>query len=203
MRCRTAHTALIAARDGELGARRRRALDRHLVRCGACRAEQVAVDGVLAMLDRLPMDADVPARLEHDVMRRVRALATESDVRGTTVSGWLRALTPPLAAGAVIVGTVLGVRGTIDRTPTVRPAAPIAVAAGTERPAAESRSESTSAARRAKTRIPDYPPAELASRPDLFVDLPMLRDMDKLQHFDTIATMEDDPTDAVTPPSDG
>jgi hypothetical protein len=202
MRCRTAHTALIAARDGELGARRRRALDRHLARCGACRAEQVAVDGVLAVLDRLPLDADVPTRLEHDVMRRVRALATESDVRGTTVSRWLRALTPPLAVGAVIAGAILGVRGTIDRTPTVQPATPVVVATRTER-TGPARTEGTSAGRRVKTRIPDEPPPELASRPELFVDLSMLRDMEKLQHFDTIATMDDDRTDAVTPPSNG
>jgi hypothetical protein len=193
---------LIAARDGELGVRRRRALDRHLARCGACRAEQVAVDGMLTMLDRLPMDADVPSRLEHDVMRRVRALAADPDARGTTVSRWLRALTPPLAAGAVIVGTILGVRGTIDRTPTVRLAAPVAVAPRAERTAV-ARNDATPGGGRTKTRIPDEPPAELASRPDLFVDLPMLRDMDKLQHFDTIATMDDDPSDAVTPPSNG
>ncbi len=202
MRCRTAHTALIAARDGELGARRRRALDRHLVRCGACRAEQVAVDGMLAMLDRLPMDADVPTRLEHDVMRRVRALAADADARGTTMSRWVRVLTPPLAAGAVVAGTILGVRGTIDRTPTVHPAAPVAVASRADRTAI-ARNDVTADGRRPKTRIPDEPPAELASRPDLFVDLPMLRDMDKLQHFDTIATMDDDPTDAVTPASNG
>jgi hypothetical protein len=193
---------LIAARDGELGARRRRALDRHLVRCGACRAEQVAVDGMLAMLDRLPMDADVPTRLEHDVMRRVRTLAADADARGTTVSRWLHALTPPLAAGAVIAGTILGVRGTIDRAPTVRPAAPVAVASPAERTAV-ARNDATAGSRRAKTRIPDDPPAELASRPDLFVDLPMLRDMEKLQHFDTFATTDDDPTNAVTPPSNG
>src|SRR5215470_5386342 len=107
MRCRTAHTAIIATRDGELGARRRRALDRHLARCGTCRAEQVAIDDVLAALDRLPDEADVPARLEQNVMRRVRALASDPEPRGAAASQWLRVLTPTLAAGAVVAGAVL------------------------------------------------------------------------------------------------
>jgi hypothetical protein len=63
--------------------------------------------------------------------------------------------------------------------------------------------EPRAVARRAKERVPDEPPAELASRPELFVDLPMLRDMDKLQHFDSIATMEDDVIDEAPPPSNG
>jgi hypothetical protein len=59
-------------------------------------------------------------------------------------------------------------------------------------------------ARRAKTPPPDEPPPALASRPDLFVDLPVLRNLDKLRHYDSIATMEDDdPTDDVSPPSNG
>src|SRR5689334_13631966 len=190
MRCRTASTALIAARDGELGAHRRRALDRHLARCGGCRAEQVAIDGVLAVLDRLPTDAEVPARLEQNVMRRVRALADESETRRATVSRWLRVLAPPLAAGVVAAATMLTFRGAIEPTSS---APPSAVARAPRR-------EPAVVARRPKTAVPDVPPAELASRPDLFVDMPILRDMDKLQHFDSIAAMDDDPTDAVTPP---
>jgi anti-sigma factor RsiW len=194
MRCRTAHTAIIAARDGELGAGRRHALDRHLARCGTCRAEQVVIDDVLAELDRLPDVADVPARLEQDVMRRIRALATESDARGTSVSRWFRVVMPAIAAGAVAAATVLGLRTVTDREPTVRTTAPVAVA---------TRESTPPTGHRAKTRVPAEPPAELASRPELFVDLPMLRNMDKLQHFDSIATMDDDPTDAVPAPSNG
>jgi len=194
MRCRTAHTAIIATRDGELGARRRRALDRHLARCGMCRAEQVAIDDVLAVLDRLPGEADVPARLEQNVMRRVRALAAEPEPRGAAASRWLRVLTPALAAGVVAVGAVLGLRTVAERDPTVRTAPPVVVA---------TRESTPPPARRAKSRVPDQPPAELVSHPELFVDLPMLRNMDKLQHFDTIATMDDAPTDAAPPPSNG
>jgi hypothetical protein len=56
---------------------------------------------------------------------------------------------------------------------------------------AKGEAEAPVVARRAKSRAPVDPPAELASRPDLFMDLPMLRELDKMQHFDTIATMED------------
>jgi anti-sigma factor RsiW len=195
MRCRTAHTAIIAARDGELGVRRRRALDRHLTRCGACRAERVAIDDVLAALDRLPEETDVPARLEQEIMRRVRVLASEPNAGVSPVSQWLRVLTPALAAGAVAAAAVFGVRSVSDRNPAVRVSAPVVVATRTDAP--------PTGVRRTKIRVPDQPPAELASRAELFVDLPMLRDLDKLQHFDSIATMDGDPTDAVEPPSNG
>jgi hypothetical protein len=155
----------------------------------------VAIDDVLAALDRLPEQTEVPARLEQEIMRRVRALASEPDADASPASRWLRVLTPALAAGAVAAAAVFGLRTVADRDPTVRVSAPVGVATRHDAPPA--------VARRAKTRIPDEPPAELASRAELFVDLPMLRDLDKLQHFDSIATMDDDPTDAVPPPSNG
>jgi hypothetical protein len=153
----------------------------------------VGIDGVLAALEGLPEDTDVPARLEQDVMRRVRGLATENP-RATSAAAWWRGLAPALAAGAVAAGAILGLRAVADRDPALQRASPVAVV---------TRSEAPAVARRAKTRVPDEPPAELASRAELFIDLPMLRDLDKLQHFDSIATMDDDPTDAVPPPSNG
>jgi hypothetical protein len=198
MRCRTAHSFLITARDGELTARRRRALDRHLSHCAACRTEQVTIEGVLAALDRLPDATDVPARLEQNVMRKVRALADEPVGWGASLdpSRWLRTLAPTIAAGAVAGLAIFGLRSTTERPlDAVPPPAPAAVARRDEAAAP--------AARRAKTRVPDEPPAELASRPELFVDLPVLRNLDKLQHFESIATMEDDPTDEEPPPSNG
>ena len=43
MRCRTAQTWIVAARDGEIDERQRRALDRHLAECGAL-SPDLAVD---------------------------------------------------------------------------------------------------------------------------------------------------------------
>ena len=36
--------------------------------------------------------------------------------------------------------------------------------------------------------MPSQPPPELAARPDLFVNLPVLRNMEKLQHYEAIQT---------------
>ena len=36
--------------------------------------------------------------------------------------------------------------------------------------------------------MPSEPPPDLAARPDLFVDLPMLRNLDRLEHFEAIQT---------------
>ena len=182
MSCRTARNAMVAARDGELGARGRRALDRHLDRCGACRAERVAFEGVLGALEQLPFDAEVPARLEQDVMRRVRILAEDEPAPGP---GWARVVAPMLATTAVVALAVVGVRS--DGGSHVAAKTSVAVATPARATAGQ-----TAIARRAKTRAPAEPPAALASRPDLFMDLPMLREFDKIQHFDAIAGTDDD-----------
>ena len=195
MRCRTARTWIVAARDGELDARRRRALDRHLGQCQRCRAERVSIEGVLAALDGLTMTADVPARLEADVLRQVRGLAADAEAERSALRPWLRRIAPVLGATAVVALALVGVRSGDGPLP---PAAPRpALGPRAEAPAVAAR-EKRVVARRAKA--PVDPPAELASRPDLFVDLPMLREMDKLQHFDAIAGMDDG--DAA-PPGEG
>ena len=196
MRCRTAQTWIVAARDGELDERERRALERHLAECGACRAEQVSLEGVLAALDALAPAREVPARLEADVFRQVRGLAAEGAGGGWELPQWLRRGVPAIAATAVVASAVVGMRPSQvgmpgARTPVTvaaRPRATVPAAAPAEIAKAE---ETPAAARRVKSRAPIDPPAELASRPDLFVDLPMLRELDKMQHFDSIATMED------------
>ena len=204
MRCRTAQTWIVAARDGELGARQRRALDRHLGQCAQCRTERVSIEGVLAALDDLAAPPDVPARLEADVLRQVRGLAAERGADAAFgVGPWFRRLAPALTATAVVALAVIGMRSG-DVTPP-RPVA-CAAAAPPIAKAAPPAAERTAVARRPKVRAPVEPPAELASRPDLFVDLPILRDLDKLQHFDAIATMEEgDPTapDDAPEPSNG
>ena len=182
--CRRARNSMVASRDGELTARRQRALERHLDRCGACRTERVALEGVLATLDGLSLEADVPPALEHAVMRRIRALAEDEQESPRTLA-WTRTLAPAVAASAVVLLAVVGLRsGEVapPRAPTkVAVASP--AAAPTARPVV---------ARREKTRAPAEPPAALASRPDLFMDLPMLRQFEKIQHFDAIAGMDDD-----------
>src|SRR5262245_53606114 len=98
MRCRTARTWIVAARDGELAARQRRALDRHLDRCADCRTARVSIEDVLAALDGMPQTADVPARVEDEVFRRVRNLDGERQL----AARWLVGVGPALAATAVV-----------------------------------------------------------------------------------------------------
>jgi anti-sigma factor RsiW len=181
MRCTTAQTWIVAGADGELSPRRRRALDRHLARCDACRAEQVATEGVLAALDGLALEAEVPARLEQRVFREIRQVADEP--HSSWKQRW-RTLVPAVAAGAVAVLAVVALRDLGRSGPDV---------STTVQPLAPRRSPKGQLARR--MRVPADPPVALASRPELFVDLPMLGDLEKLQHFDAIAGMEgDDPT---------
>ena len=196
MRCRTAQAWMVASADGELAARKRRALDRHLTGCPTCRAEQAAAEGVLSALATLGLEADVPPRLEQRVFREIRRIADEEPAsRARRWSGaWT--IAPSLAAGAVAVLALVALREVGTSDPTA-PREPGAVA--TARPAT-----SPQVARR--SHVPSEPPGELASHPELFVDLPMLRHLEKLEHFDAIATMEGDdatgPTDAP-PPSNG
>ena len=197
MRCRTAATLMIAASDGELSSRERRALDRHLTRCAACRAERVSTEGALAALRTLPLEGTVPATLEARVLRAVAQIRAEEARHGV----WARlrdsigGLAPVLAAGAVAVLALVSVRS-VDVGPIVP-----GTARTPDRSVARSTPERPLVARRSKT-MPVDPPAALAARPDLFVDLPILRNLDKLQHFDAIATMDDDPSDGP-PPSNG
>jgi len=197
MRCRTAETWIVAARDGELTERQRRALDRHLAECGACRAERVSLEGVLSALDALEPAREVPARLEADVFRQVRALAADgAGAPAWTLPQWLRLGVPAIAATAVVALAVVGVRSSEVAVPPARTKVAVAERPHAATPAAapavaKAEAEAPVVARRAKSRAPVDPPAELASRPDLFVDLPMLREFDKMQHFDSIATMED------------
>lgn len=182
MHCRTAERAIIAARAGELVPRQQRALDRHLAGCGSCGAERVAIERVLRGVDSLGFTAVVPARVEQEVLRRVRAL--EEEAAGESwrrrLSTWVLRLTPAMAATAVVVVALIGVEVSTQHTPS--PAA-------LRRPAL---------GRVAKRQVPEQPPPELASRPDLFIDLPILRAMDKLRHYDAIATMENDDPAAPT-----
>ncbi len=56
-------------------------------------------------------------------------------------------------------------------------------------------------------KLPAEPPAKLAEAPDLFVDMSIIRNLDKLTHFEAIqtTTLDDEPAtpDGLEPPSNG
>src|SRR5438552_1304474 len=102
MRCGRAQMFMTAAVDGEIMPRQRRALDRHLARCDACRVELGTTERMLRALDGLPMEAAVSERLEAATLREVRRVAAEADERATT-PWWRWRPLPAFAAVAVAV----------------------------------------------------------------------------------------------------
>jgi putative zinc finger protein len=188
MRCSTARRLTITAADRELGGWRRRGLDRHLAGCAACRDERAETDRVLALVGGLPTEAAPPARLEQEVLRRVRRLADDDAARGWRGLGpsWVRGLVPAVATLAMVVLAVVLTRDGERGAPA--PGAPPRKAATADRSFARRRSSP-----------PSEPPTALASQPDLFVDMPIVRNLDKLEHFDAIAgtSMDDDDGDGA------
>ena len=204
MRCQRARKSMTAAVDGELSPRRRRALDGHLAACAACRRELAVTERMLTALEGLPMEAAVPVRLEQATLRRVR-LAAADEAERAPASRWTRWLPLPafaLATAAVLVLAIGIVRrtGEVPGAPAVRPA-----------PKVDARdvAQAPSSLRRpfAKAPLPAEPPTKLAEAPELFMDMPIIRNLDKLTHFEAIqtTTLDDEPAtpDGQEPPSNG
>jgi len=202
MRCHRARKWMTAAVDGELSPRRRRALDGHLAACAACRRELAVTERMLAALEGLPMEAAVSARLEQATLRRVR-LAAADEAERAPASRWRLWLPLPafaLATAAVLVLAIGIVRraGEVPGAPAVRPA-----------PKGDARDVAPAPPPRrvVKGPPPAEPPAKLAEAPDLFVDMPIIRNLDKMTHFEAIqtTTLDDEPAtpDGQEPPSNG
>lgn len=204
MRCQRAHQWMAAAVDGELAPRRRRALDRHVAACASCRAELTATERTLAVLEGLPMEAPVSAALEQATLRRVRLAAADEAERGPAVR-WRTWLPLPAFAVATAAVVVLAI-GIVQRTGQVpAPVAAVRPSGTAAQPVAKAPAGESPKVARAP--IPAEPPPKLAEAPDLFVDLPILRNMDKLKHFEAIetTTLDDEPgtPDGQEPPSNG
>jgi anti-sigma factor RsiW len=202
MRCQRARKWMTAAVDGELSPRRRRALDGHLAACAACRRELAVTERMLTALEGLPMEAAVSARLEQATLRRVR-LAAADEAERAPASRWRRWLPLPafaLATAAVLVLAIGIVRrtGEVPGAPAVRPA-----------PKVDARdvAQALRPPRRFAKALPAEPPAKLAEAPELFVDMPIIRNLEKLTHFEAIqtTTLDDEPAtpDGQEPPSNG
>ncbi len=214
MRCGRAQRWMTAAVDAELGGWRGRALERHLADCAECRQEHGRSERLDALLAGLPLDAPVSTQLEQDTLRRVRIAAADEAERSTRVRlpTWITA--PALAAAAVLAVAVGVTRMSPTTTagpasspapvppiasapaavPRLAKATPPSTVARATPPEAESpapvetaRVETPSDPSR-RPELPTEPPPELASAPDLFMDLNLLRNMEKLQHYDAIET---------------
>ena len=192
MRCRRAQRWMVAAVDGELAPRRRRMLEDHVGSCPACRRDLAGTGEVLERVAGLAAQCEVPSRLEQATLRRVRLLAAADEERSAARGWWagLRAPALALATAAVAIVAVALTRGAGDRQPiTSRALDQHRVAA--QAPAREKPRMIASSERRAPKaaeNLPVEPPAELAAAPDLFIELPILRNMEKLEHFEAIGT---------------
>ena len=208
MRCGQAQRLMTSAVDDELGPRRRRALDHHLAACDACRREIAATGTVLDAVARLPAEVLVSARLEQATLRRLRITASEGGSRHERVPWWRSASLPALAlAAAAVLALAVGLRQFDVMSPGPANLATGSAAKRSGQVPTQHRVASEAAparvARQARPTVgepPREPPAELASAPDLFMDLPILRHMEKLEHFDAIrtTTLDEEPG-----PSDG
>jgi hypothetical protein len=182
---------------GELSGRRSRQLTKHMDGCAGCRHEWEAYTALDRVLGSLPLEAALPPRLAQVTLRNARlaeAEVTKSRRR------WLGVAVPALAATAVlVVAARLSLQDT-GPAPAPAPAAPTrAVTAPPARvparvaeraPApAPSPAPASPQRRRVARGVPSEPPPELAARPDLFVNLPLLRNLDKVQHYEAIQTI--------------
>jgi hypothetical protein len=152
-----------------------------------------------AALASLPQRSEVPVALEQATLRRVRAIATEQREAATaTKARWVWWLPIPAAAAlALLVAVRLGSPPAADRTAAdERVAAALPRDAAAPTPAAAPAGSTAGAARATSTaRRPTTPaevPALVAAEPDLFLELPILENLEKLQHFEDIRTVDMD-----------
>lgn len=193
MRCERAQEWMTARMDGELSAWRSSRLDRHLASCATCGAEADSTSRLFEALAMLPASAPVGDRLTQDTMRAVRAVADEERACRTQQAWWqrLQLLVPMVSAAAVLALAVRTVEGPI--APPTKPEAQVAnsgqAGRASARDARRRPSGTTAVASVRRSPLPqNQPPAELAAAPDLFVELPILLQLEKLQHFESIRT---------------
>jgi anti-sigma factor RsiW len=193
MRCRGARRILLAALDGEIDAGTREVLDRHLAGCAACRVARDETARLHGALGGLPQAAAVPPGLEQAALRRIRAALAEAEAdRGwwSLRRAWWLAAPAAAAAVALFVWRQAPPR-------EARVAAPAAVSAPAPERAPTPRSPAAEApVRVAQSKAPAStagaaaPPPQVAEALDLYLDLPILENLEKLENYESIRTVD-------------
>jgi len=190
---------MTATVDDELSPRHGRALEAHLTGCVPCRDELAATARMLSALEALPMEMEVPVLLEQETLRRVRIAAAEEVERIAARRWWMRLRVPAVAVtGLTALVLVIVGHNKVgqDETEMARTSAP-ATEPAEQRLARQRRASpedrvaeapASIAVVQAPAKAPEGPPPALAARPDLFMELPILRNMEKLEHFEQIET---------------
>jgi hypothetical protein len=177
----------LAALDGEVATAEREALQAHLSGCQDCRAAAGETTRLHHALDALPRTAAVPAGLEQATLRRVRAvLAEEADAGarfGARWSWWWMATPMAATLVALVVWRSLPDGNTLrpDEVATLQPEPAAQRVAKAAAPAIRSTEPPAGAA---------APPPQVAKALDLYLDMPILENMEKLQNFDAIRTVD-------------
>jgi anti-sigma factor RsiW len=187
---------MTTAVDAELSPWRRRGLERHLAGCTGCAAEMTATQRLLQAVTGLVGGAEVPSALEQATLRRVRQLAAE-EAEPASSPPWWRLPVPAVAAvaGAAVLALAVGLwrsapvptNTTPERLASREDAAaePRGIAAS---PAVRAPVPAAERGARPRSEPPPEPPPELAAAPDLFMDMPLLKNLEKVEHFESIHT---------------
>jgi hypothetical protein len=188
--CELIQEELVAYRDGELSDQAREQVTAHLQTCSACAREEARlahIEQLLMTMERVTPSPQFAAafwqRLEQEkaqshmaepsipLPREHRLSQWWREVKAT-LSGWQVA--PVLAAAAsvlVFVGYLLHPQPTPSGKPESASTAPIKSAAPTVHPVPEA-------------------PADLVDKLGLFVNYRVIADLDRLSHFDEIASVQ-------------
>jgi anti-sigma factor RsiW len=202
--CEQTSSELVASLDGELGDDERRPVADHVATCLACRRELERLTTVQRWVATLPPVAP-SATFAADFWRRVAAEPTPitSRRRGSP----LRWAVPALAAAAVLLVALRsqmqaplppsGTRGPSTRVAAAPPAPAAKEAPGTVARQAEPEQAAPAAepppqvANVESLRAEDLPP-ELLEHPELFLRLPVVRRLEKLEY---LGATDDRPSD--------
>lgn len=196
MVCRKIQRQLVPYVDGKLSAHWQSKVTLHLEGCPNCAADATALRKLHAVFDA-GAEATVPQRLETEVLRGVRTMAPE-----VGAGEWFRWLMP-LAAGACAVGVAVFLAGRTNgpqppgqETPRVAQApGPEVIVEQPEGGEVPPSAEQTKLAQRDRSQRGesasgptggDEVPPELRDALDLFVDYPIILDLEKFEHYDTI-----------------
>lgn len=198
MRCRGARRKLLAALDGELDTAEREALEAHLSRCEPCRGVAGETTRLHRALAGMPQAADLPVDMEQATLRRVRGvLAEEAQARFGGGGGrwwWVAAPLAATLAGVVVWRSLPGGPPSSREVVVAEPPPPsvgrLAAREVPDRRTDPIRAHPGAGADRDEPLDAPAPPPQVAEAIDLFLEMPLLENMEKLQNFDAIRTVE-------------
>ncbi len=172
--------------DAETSARVRA----HVHDCGSCKAEVAGLERLEKLLrEGLPSVTPSPTLASRFANRLAAEIAAEEESRANRgfqgFFDWiLRPWLIPVAAAAML-GAVMFTPWFNGTVPTGFSAPELAGGLAEKKPAAETTvAESSAPPQKAVAAVKSAPPADLLSRPDLFVDYAIIRDLDVLEGGD-------------------